>query len=221
MPKLETPDGELDETAVEREFAKVMAKPPADEPTAPAPARKSVDEQGPRASQTAQEPAEDPKHDKPRRTSAPGGSGDGRRGRGRPRKAEQAAPQPAEGAYVQPVAEFLNALTIVGAMAPVPDGPLQAKVRLQAALVNQHQAGLATAVDSAARHNEVIRKGVEALTMGSAGWVLPAVLAVAPFAAQSLGLWRASVTEEMAAAAEGFEAEVKAAMMAQAEQEAA
>lgn len=215
MPTFVTPDGDLDEDTVNKEFAAAMVAPPADEPTAPAPPRKAASEDA----QKAAEPADDAKHDKPRRTSSTGGSGRGR-GRGGAKKTD-ATPPPAEGAYVQPVSEFLQSLTIVGALAPIPSGPLQTRVRLQAHLVNMHAPGLATAIDSAARHNELIRKGVESLTMGSTGWVLPAVLAVAPFAAQSLGLWRADVSEDMVAVAKTFEAEVRDAMMAQAQGEEA
>jgi hypothetical protein len=83
------------------------------------------------------------------------------------------------------------------------------RVRLQANLVAEHSAGLTKGIDAAAQNNAVIRRGVEALTMGSAGWVLPAVLAVAPFAASSYALWRSDVTQEMAEAALKFETAVK------------
>lgn len=217
MPQLVTEDGAMDEEAVNREFARAMAAPEPNEETAPAPQRKQATES---TAQPVAEPSDDPKHDKARTSSSTGSTGRSGR-RGRPRKTEEAKPAPSEGAYVQPVAELLQSLTIVGALAPIPDGPLQTRVRLQAYLVGEHAPGLATAVDSAARHNAVIRKAVESLTMGSAGWVLPAVLAVAPFAAQSLGLWRAPVTEEMAADAKGFEAQVRGAMMAQGQAEQA
>lgn len=210
MPTFVTPEGDLDEDKVNQEFAKAMVAPPADEPTAPAPPRKEAAED----SQKPAEPAEDPKHDKPRRTSSTGSSGGGGR-RGRPKKAEPAAPPPAEGQYVQPVTEFLQGLTLTGGLVPIPNGALQTKVRLQAHLVNVHTPGLAQAIDAAARHNAVIRKGVESLTMGASGWVLPALLAVVPFATQSMALWRSPVTAEMAAAAEDVEAQVRDAMMAQ------
>ncbi|MDB5910928.1 MAG: hypothetical protein JWP34_5042 [Massilia sp.] len=212
MPKLITPDGELDEAAVNRQFAESMAEPEANEPLAAAPPRR------PPATPPAavQEPAEDPKHSKARTTSSTSSTGGSSRPRARrgSKKAEP-GPGPAEGTYVQPVAEFLQGLTIAGALAPIPAGPLATRLRLQAQLVEDHRGGLATAVDAAARHNAVIRKGVESLTMGSAGWVLPAVLAVAPFAALSFSLWKTPVDEEMVRAGQVFETEVRAAMMGQ------
>lgn len=183
-----------------------MSAPEPDEPQHPAPERKDPVAE---AEEKPAEPCEKPSHTKARTTASTSGSG-GQKRRGRPPKAKAEPAAPAEGAFVQPVAEFLQALTIVGATAPVPPGDLRTKVRLQAALVNQHVGGIATAVDAAARNNAVIRRGVEALTMGSAGWVLPAVLAVAPFAAQSAGLWRSPVAEGMAEQADGFAEAVKA-----------
>jgi hypothetical protein len=117
---------------------------------------------------------------------------------------------------VRPVSEFLQGLVIAGAVFPVPDGPLKIKVRLQSNLVAAHQTGMATAVDLMARNNAFIRKGVEALTLGPSGYVLPAVVALAPFAAQSAALWRGEVTPEMTKGAEQFETMVRDQLQGQA-----
>jgi hypothetical protein len=218
VPKLVTPDGELDEAAVARQFAESMAEPEPDEPVAAAPPRKAAATPPPAAA--AGEPAEDPKHSKARTTSSTSSTGTRTRARRGSKKTEP-GPAPSEGAYVQPVSEFLQGLTIAGALTPLPAGALATRVRLQSALVNDHITGLATAVDGAARHNAVIRKGVESLTMGSAGWVLPAVLAVAPFAAMSFSLWKTPVDEQMVRAGQVFEAEVRAAMMGQPDDQSA
>lgn len=204
MPKLITPDGALDGDEVEQRFAAAMAADEPTEPIAAAPPRKEESSQ-------ATGPADaDRRHTRARTTSAssPSSPSKTRRGKG------AAAPQPpAEGHYVRPVSEFLQALTIAGALAPLPAGPTETRIRLQGALINKHTPGLATAIDAAARNNTVIRRGVEALTMGSAGWVLPAVLAVAPFAAESAGLWRGQITEEMSAAAATFVQGVRDSLM--------
>lgn len=207
--KLLTPDGaEMDEAEVNRQFAESMAAPEPEEPIAPAPEPADVDA----PEQPA--PREKRSHTKARTApGAPGAPGGGRRGRGRPRKVAAApAPLP-EGTFTGPVVEFLEALSIAGALVPLPDGELRTKVRVQAAMVEQHAGGLATAIDGAARHNATIRRGVEAITQGSAGWVLPAVMAVAPFAAQTLGLWKSPVNEDMMFAADTFEAATRAKIM--------
>lgn len=202
MPKLETPGGEqLDAEEVNRRFAQAMAEPEPDEPLAPAPEPKTDPE--PSA------PDNDRRHDKARTSTATAGRGRGgaRRGKHSAKAAEQ---EPmAEGHYVRPVLEWLQSAVIVGAVAPLPPGGLRVRARLQAATIGAHSPELAKAVDSAARHNAMIRRGVESLTMGPAGWVLPAVLMIAPFAAQSLTLWRSPVDEDMITAANEFEHRIR------------
>jgi len=204
VPKLSTPEGEqLDTEEIERRFSRAMAEPEPDEPTAPAPARSDPD-QAPVAapSNEGQDAADEGKNTRPRtrragpRAARPKASGKGR-------SATKA--QPEEGAYVQPVTEFLQGLTYAAALTPLPPGALAVRVRLQGALVDEHTAGLAAAIDAAARHNETIRRGVESLTGGAAGWVLPAALAVMPFAMASAQLWRMPVDENVAAAAAQFQ----------------
>lgn len=214
MPKLLTPDGaELDDAEVQRKFAEAMAAPEPDEPTAPAPEPQDPD--APPAEEPA--PREQRSHGKARTTAAPRArGGGGGRGRGRPRKAAAApsAPPP-EGTFAGPVAEFLEALTIAGTLIPLPAGELRTKVRLQTGLIAMHVDGLAAAADGAACHNATIRRGVEALTQGSAGWVLPAVLAITPFVAQSLGLWRGPVDEDLVRQADAYENDVRSRILQQ------
>lgn len=210
MPKLITPEGELDEAAVEQKFAEAMAAPEPNEPPAPAPARKET------ASNPSPDPASSPSSaagDSKARTRAASSSTSERRKRGRGSAKTEASAEPAEGAYTAAVAELLDALSISTALVPLPEGDLSTRLCLQADLIGAHRQGLAVATDAAARHNALIRRGVEALTKGSAGWVLPAVLAVAPFAAQSISLWRTPVDKEMTDAAATFRTNVRAAMM--------
>lgn len=212
MPKLTTPDGQqLDDAEVQQQFAEAMAAPEPDEPMAPAPERQAGDEQTGRRRRTRADDAtagDERRHTRARTTGSRAGQ---TRGGGR-RDAKAEVSQ----SYAEPIGEFLQALTITGAVAPLPRSPLMVRVRLQANLVAEHSAGLTKGIDAAAQNNAVIRRGVEALTMGSAGWVLPAVLAVAPFAASSYALWRSDVTQEMAEDAFKFEAAVKETLAEQA-----
>jgi hypothetical protein len=93
---------------------------------------------------------------------------------------------------------------MVLAAAPVPAEGIRLKLRAQAKVLKDNQPGLCQGVNLMAQHNGTIRRGVEALTMGSAGWVLPAVMAVAPFAVQSAALWKADPAQlaDMAAQTE-------------------
>ncbi|MEU9022335.1 hypothetical protein [Actinomadura sp. NPDC048394] len=203
MPKLKTPDGStIDGDDVERRFAAAMSAPEPDEPPAPAPQPKDGDE----GQADAPAPADDGKHRRTRTTKAAGSRGRG--GAKRPAKASPAAAAPPTGTYVQPVAEWLQGLTIAAAIVPVP-GELGVRLRLQGQVVTDHTPGLARAVDLAACNNQVIRRGVEQLTMGSAGWVLPAVMATVPFAMASAAVWRAPVDERAAAAADAFSGAVR------------
>jgi hypothetical protein len=186
MPEgLATEDGTaLGLDPAEQEFARAMAAPEPDEPEHPAPPKR-------------QQPAGD----------APYGykaDGTPKKAAGRPRKARvtdapPAEPEkPARGAkaaepkpsYAQPLTELTSALWMVLAAAPVPPEGLRVKIRAQAKVLKANQPGLVKGLDIMAQNNGTIRRGVEALTMGSAGWVLPAVMAVSPFAVQTAQLWR-------------------------------
>lgn len=190
---LATEDGQvLDLDAAEREFARAMAAPEPDEPEAPAPPRReqlSEEELGAKYGWT---------------TDAQGNRR-AKRAKGRPKTAARvteapaaAAEKPARGKadagpkpdFSRPLTEFTSALWMVLAAAPVPAEGLRVKVRAQAKVLRGNQAGLVQGLNLMAQHNGTIRRGVELLTMGSAGWVLPATMAVAPFCVQSAQLWR-------------------------------
>ena len=180
----------------ERIFAAAMAAPPASDPEMPLP------------------PAFDPGAPHGRKLDgtpkkAPGG---------RPPKARTLPPVPAVSPapagtkttapdYTRPLAEFTDGLWMVLAAVPVPEGNLRIRVRAQAHILKANQPGVVTAVNSMAQHNATIRWGVEKLTLGSAGWVLPAVMALAPFAVQSAQIWRTEPTEGMILAAKDTEQE--------------
>lgn len=211
MAKLNLPDGEqLDGEQVEARFAQAMSAPEPGEPQAPAPQRKDTPDQdaGPVSGPAVAGPQGDGRHSKARtRAGSAGGRGRGGGGGGRGKSTKATAgPPPLEGMYIEPVTEWLEALSIGAAVLPLPASEVTVRVRLQGQLVGDFAGGLAYAIDGAARHNETIRRRVESLTMGSAGWVLPAVLAIAPFVASSAGLWRAPLSKEMVDAANAFQA---------------
>jgi hypothetical protein len=164
-------------------------------------------------------PPETPKQDKARTTtSTPGtaaAAGTPKRGRGRPPKKPDPEPA-AAGTYAAQIDEWLEGLTIVAAL-PLPPTPLRDRVRLQASLVDQHRPGLTRGIDLAAAHNATVRRGIESLTNGSAGWVLPAVALVIPFAYQSLAVWRGEMTPEARYEADAFARKVSDELKATAE----
>ncbi len=97
--------------------------------------------------------------------------------------------------FTRPLTELTSAMWMVLAAAPIPPEPLRIKVRAQAKILRANQAGLVQGVNLMCQNNGVVRRGVEMLTMGGASWVLPATMAVAPFAVQSGQLWRMNPAE--------------------------
>jgi hypothetical protein len=230
VPKLVTPDGELDEAAVARQFAASMAEPEPDEPMAAAPPRKAPAEPG----QTAQQPADDPKASKARTTSStPPPAGGERKRRSRRATASSAPPAAAPGRYIKQVDELLESICVAAALIPVPPkksllgrflpitDETRPRLRLQGSVINENRPALASAIDKMAANNSVIRRGVEALTTGGATWILPAAMMLAPFVAQSNMVWTGELTADAIAMADEFEAGVKAELKASFEQAAA
>jgi len=189
MPEtLMTADGAaLDLDAAERDFARAMAAPEPSEPQAPAPPKRAVDPEAPYGRTVNGRPKVRPggRPPKPRVTEAAPAASSTAKGK--------VAAEPAN--YTGRLGEFTSALWMVLAGAPVPNDGLRLKIRAQARILKEHQGGVCQGVNLMAQHNSVIRRGVEALTMGSAGWVLPAVMAVTPFAVQTGQLWRTDATD--------------------------
>jgi hypothetical protein len=198
MPEgLATEDGTaIDLDAAEAQFAQAMNAPEPDEPEHPAPPKReqlseeelgakygwTTDAQGNRRAKRAKgRPST-----KARTTDAPLPGADkprsGPKGKG--------PPVPPKPDLSGPLTELTSALWMVMAAAPIPADPLRVKVRAQAKVLRANQGGLVQGVNLMAANNGMIRRGVEALTMGSAGWVLPATMAVAPFCVQTAQLWR-------------------------------
>lgn len=199
MPEgLATADGQaIDLDQAEADFHRAMAAPEPDEPIAPAPPKRAPDDpDAPFGRKLDGTPKKAPggRPAKPRVVEAPQAAGKAPKpGRG-PGQAAGAAD------YAQPLGEFTSAVWMILAAAPVPAEPLRIRLRAQAAILKDNQPGLCQGINLMAQHNGTIRRGVEALTMGSAGWVLPAVMAVAPFAVQSAQLWRTDPAELVALA---------------------
>jgi hypothetical protein len=209
---LATADGtQIDLDRAEADFHRAMAAPEPDEPVAPAPPKRApADPEAPFGRKVDGTPKKAPggRPAKPRVIEAP-------RAAEKPSKPGKPSGQPSTSAdYTQPLGEFTSALWMVMAAAPVPNIDLRIKVRAQAKILKENQPSLCQGINLMAQHNGTIRRGVEMLTMGSAGWVLPAVMAVAPFAVQSAQLWRTDSSRlgELAAQTEEEWAEQFAAM---------
>lgn len=194
MEGLATEDGKvIDLDQAEAEFHRAMAAPEPDEPQAAAPPKRAADPEAPYGRKVDGTPKKAPggRPARPRVTES------------KPVTAEKPGKgKPVEADYTQPLAEFTSALWMILAAAPVSAEGLRVKVRAQAKILRDCQPGLCKGVNLMAQHNGTIRRGVEALTMGNAGWVLPAVMAVAPFAVQSAQIWRTDPAELVSLAAE-------------------
>src|SRR6266567_6288484 len=172
MPEgLATEDGTaIDLDAPPPEFARAMAAPEPGEPEHPAPPRR-------------EQLSEEELGAKYGWTTNPDGTRRAKRAKGRPSArartttAPAAAEKPARGKgeaepkpdLSQPLAELTSAMWMVLAAAPVPAEPLRIKLRAQARVLRENQAGVVQGVSVMAANNGMIRRGVEALTMGSAG----------------------------------------------------
>src|SRR5260370_3656198 len=190
---LATEDGTaIDLDAAEQQFTMAMLAPEPGEPEHPAPPKR-------------EQLTEEELGAKYGWTTGPDGERRAKRAKGRPAKARvtEAAPaaagkpakKPAENAGIkpdltQPLTELTSALWMVMAAAPIPPEPLRIKVRAQAKILRINRPGLVQGLNLMAQNNGTIRRGVEMLTMGGASWILPATMAVAPFAVQSAQLWR-------------------------------
>ena len=189
---LATADGTaIDLDAAEREFSRAMAAPEPDEPEHAAPPKRvelSEEELGakfgwitnPDGTKRAKRAKVRPST-KPRVTDAPPAS----EKPGKPKGQAETKPD-----LTQPLSELASAAWMVMAAVPIPQEPLRIKIRAQAAVLKSQGQGLVAGLNVMAQHNGMIRRGVEMMTMGSAGWVLPAVMAVAPFCVQSAQLWK-------------------------------
>ena len=184
MPEgLATEDGmAIDLDAAERDFARAMAAPEPDEPEAPAPPKRPpADEEAPYGRRLDGTPKKAPggRPAKPRVTEAkPVVAGKGKAAAGNAQD------------YTQALGDFTSGLWMVMAAAPVPNDGMRVKVRAQAKVLKDNQPGLCQGLNQMAQHNGTIRRGVEALTTGNAGWIVPACMALAPFAVQSAQIWK-------------------------------
>lgn len=205
METLSTADGQrvdLDES--DAEFARAMAAPGPDEPEAPAPPKRDpADPEAPYGRKVDGTPKKAPggRPPKPRMIEAPASSGS--QGKG-----SKDSPPPAD--YTAALVEFTSALCLVMGTVPVPHDELRVRVRAQSWVLEQNQGNVASAVNAMAQHNATIRTGVEKLTMGNAGWVLPAVMTMVPFAVQTAAIWRAPVEGDMRTLADNVESGWKA-----------
>ena len=192
--QLATADGNpIDLDASDQAFAAAMAAPASGGPAeaeAPAPPRRPpADPEAPYGRTKDGQPKRGPggRPPKPREIEPPKDTG-GKQGSGQ---------KPAGPGYTQQLAEFCEGLWMLGAAIPIPHDALRIRVRCQAAVIEQNTGGIAKGVGIMAEHNGTVRAGVEKITTGSAGWVLPAMFALAPFVVQTAAVWRAPVEGDM------------------------
>lgn len=219
METLATADGQrVDVDGTDQAFAAAMAAPRSDEPEHAAPPRREpADPDAPYGrtldGRPKKRPGGRPPKARPREISAP------------PPAPQGGAAKPGPAAdYSAGLADFTEALWMVMAATPVPWDTIRIRVRAQAYVLKSNQGGVVQGVNLMAQHNASIRWGVEKLTTGEAGWVLPAVMALAPFAVQTGMIWRAPPNGDMELLAQHTErqwAETFAAMQADLAAEAA
>jgi hypothetical protein len=221
MPEgLQTADGEqIDLDHVDETFAAAMAAPAGDDPEAPAPPDvPPYDPEAPYGRKLDGEPKKAPggRPAKPRTTTAKaitaGSQGGSKNTKGAPEG----------GTYARGLEELFAGVALALAVIPVPKEEVRIRLRVQAHVLKETGDGLAAGVGSCAEHNGVARWAVEKLTKGGGAWVFPAALAVAPFAVQTVALWKAPLEGDMRLAADKIEeealAEFKASMGMDAEQ---
>jgi hypothetical protein len=207
MPEaLATLDGErLDVDRTEAQFAAAMAAPPSEKPGMAAPARKPPEppvdpQQAPHGWTWADgewRPKKAPGRprtpaDKPRVTDSPPA----------PPPAATHAAAPARD-YRTTLKEAAEALWFVLAAAPVPQQAFGFKLtnvrrnlRVQAALIESNVDNLAGGLNLIAQHNKFVARAVARVEKGEGGlWVLPAVMLLAPLAAQTGQLWSGQLTD--------------------------
>lgn len=128
-------------------------------------------------------------------------------------KAVTPAGTAAKADYTRELVEFTDGCWMVMAGTPVPWKKLagfRTKIRAQAAILKENQAGIVNAVNLGAVHNEQVRAKVEALTTGAISWVLPAMFLLTPFVASTAELWRTKAGDpELAELARQTEADWK------------
>jgi hypothetical protein len=219
MPEsLSTIDGEpLDVDRSEAEFAAAMAAPPADKPGMTAPSRKPP------------EPAADPEA-APHGWTWSDGEWRAKKAPGRPRGGPADKPRvtdsppapPPSATSTAPARDFratlretAEAAWFVLASVPVPEqafgfklAGVKTRIRVQAALLEANVENLAGGLNMLGQHNRFVAQALTRLASGEGGlWVLPAVMLLAPFVAQTGQLWTGQLVDEptleaMAAATE-------------------
>jgi hypothetical protein len=110
--------------------------------------------------------------------------------------------------YSQPLAEAAQAVWFLLAGVPTPDEPtkvlgvdlVSASIRLkaQAAVLEDNTGQIVASVNLMAQHSKPVRTAVEKYTAETGpAWILPAMMALLPFAVQSAMIWRAPVPGDL------------------------
>lgn len=109
--------------------------------------------------------------------------------------------------------ELADSAIFLMSSVPIPDvlfgydmRGLRVKIRAQAAITKAHTPAVPHAVNEIAKHNDWIARIVESASSGKSGvWVMPVLLALAPFAVQTAALWTSEITADLVTTAKAVE----------------
>jgi hypothetical protein len=110
--------------------------------------------------------------------------------------------KPHERSYAQKVAELLDSVWMVTAAVPILEGrvmgqdmrPITVKVKAQGALIRDQRPSLIEGLATMAENSTAVASAIDFVSSDAGpGWILPACMALVPFAAQTAALWRSSV----------------------------
>jgi hypothetical protein len=119
--------------------------------------------------------------------------------------------------YSEPLTDTIQGFWMLLAGIPTPDKPvklagvnvqaLSIRAKAQAAVLEENSGNLVAAVNLVAQHNKQVQREVERWTADSSpAWVLPAMMAILPFAVQSAQVWRVPVAGDLTAMAKQTDA---------------
>jgi len=143
----------------------------------------------------------------------------------KPRTVSGTVEKASERTYRQKVSELTDTVWMVTAAVPIADAkilgrdirPVAVRAKAQGALIREQKPALIEGVAAMAEHSSVVARGLDWLSSdGGPGWLIPACMALIPFAVQSAALWRGPIeqAEPLAARSAAEFAELAHAMMA-------
>lgn len=134
----------------------------------------------------------------------------------------QRAAAPGEGKakknYTAPLTETFQGVWMLMAGVPTPKGEVRVlgvdlqsaslRLKAQASVLEDNGERLVSSINMMAQHNAQVARGIEKITADSGpAWILPAMMALVPFAVQSAAVWTAPVENGIRELAEKTEAQ--------------